>query len=72
MLQRANAVDQFRAAEHGAGEQIVVAAQIFGRRMKHQIDAELQRPLVERRGVGGNSCRWRTSFPDGQALAGLV
>ena len=49
MLQRANAVDQFVGAEHRAGEQIVVPAEIFGRRVQHEIDAELQRPLVERR-----------------------
>jgi hypothetical protein len=40
-------------AEHGAGEQVVVAAEILRRRVKHQVDAELQRPLVERRREGG-------------------
>ena len=52
-LQRANPIHQLGGPKNGAREQIVVPAEIFRRRVQHEIDTELQRPLVERRCEGG-------------------
>ena len=47
-LQIADGADQVGAAEDGAGEQVVVAAEVLGGGVDDEIDAELDRTLVDR------------------------
>ena len=48
-LELADAVDDLGRAEDGAGHQVVVAAQVLRGRVHDEVDAVLERPLVERR-----------------------
>ncbi|MNR14522.1 hypothetical protein D3C85_1310040 [compost metagenome] len=49
---QADGVDVLLAAQHGSGQQVAVAAQVFGGRMQHDIRAVFQRPLQHRCGEG--------------------
>lgn len=49
---QADRVDVLLAADHRAGEQVAVAAQVLGGRVQHDVGAVLQRPLQHRRGEG--------------------
>ena len=51
-MQVADFVHKFRAAEDGACEDVVMAGEVFGAALQDQVDAELQRPLVEGRRKG--------------------
>jgi hypothetical protein len=42
----------FRRADDGAGEQVAVAAEVFGRRMQHEVGAEFERALQIGRAIG--------------------
>ena len=52
-LQPAHRVHELARAEHGAREQVVVAAEVLRRRVHDQIDAPLERPHVVGRGERG-------------------
>ena len=41
-------LDQGRAADHAAGHQVRVAVQVLGRAVDHEVEAQLQRPQVDR------------------------
>ena len=51
-MQRPDLVDELPAAQYRAGENIVVAGEILGAALQHQIDPEFERPLVDGRAEG--------------------
>src|ERR1700736_5859418 len=45
-------LNQGFTADQRAGDEIAMAAEIFGRAMRNHIDAKVQRTLIQRRGKG--------------------
>src|SRR6187399_1706923 len=45
--------DEVLGARHDAAEHVIVTAQVFGGAVHDEIDAEAQRPTVDRRGKSG-------------------